>query len=221
MMTILDLTHVLKEDIPIFPGTEPPTLEAACSCEKEGFAETKICMYSHVGTHMDAPAHLFTGFATLDQIPAAQFCGKAVVVDCTPDPQENAACAITMRDIAPHKALADQADFLLFHTGWSDKWDTGDYLLDRYPCMDAEVTEYLIRMGKKGVGVDCISIDRLHDGGLRNHRALLQTNSMVIIENLTHLKPLVGKLFYFFAMPLFYRKADGAPVRAIAIYEAL
>lgn len=39
-------------------------------------------MYSHTGTHMDPPAHLYEGRTTLDQFPADQFVGQALVIDC-------------------------------------------------------------------------------------------------------------------------------------------
>ena len=39
-------------------------------------------MHSHTGTHMDPPAHLYEGRTTLDQFPAEQFTGRALVIDC-------------------------------------------------------------------------------------------------------------------------------------------
>lgn len=39
-------------------------------------------MYSHTGTHMDPPAHLFAGRTTLDRFPVEQFIGRALVIHC-------------------------------------------------------------------------------------------------------------------------------------------
>ncbi len=36
-MNILDLTHVIKEDMPVYPGTEKPILKKACTMEKDNF----------------------------------------------------------------------------------------------------------------------------------------------------------------------------------------
>lgn len=37
--------------------------------EKDGFRETLLEMYSHTGTHMDAPAHMLPKGRTLDDFP--------------------------------------------------------------------------------------------------------------------------------------------------------
>lgn len=55
-----DLTHTISEDMPVFPGSETPKLTTKSAYEKDGFKETLLQMYSHVGTHMDPPAHIFT-----------------------------------------------------------------------------------------------------------------------------------------------------------------
>ena len=55
-MKVIDLTHTIREDMPVYPGTETPELSPASSYEKDGFKETRLHMYSHTGTHMDPPA---------------------------------------------------------------------------------------------------------------------------------------------------------------------
>ena len=69
-MSILDLTHYLEAGMPVYPGTEPPVLEEANTISRDGFREKKITLYSHTGTHMDAPAHILPGAPTLDEIAA-------------------------------------------------------------------------------------------------------------------------------------------------------
>ena len=81
-MKVIDLTHVMTERMPVYPGTMPPSFEPANSYEQDGFKETKIVLWSHTGTHMDPPAHLYPGRTTLDRFPPEQFIGKAVVIDC-------------------------------------------------------------------------------------------------------------------------------------------
>ena len=60
-MKVIDLTHTIRPDMPVYPGTEPPQFLPANSYEKDGFKETKLCMFTHTGTHMDPPAHLYAG----------------------------------------------------------------------------------------------------------------------------------------------------------------
>ena len=46
-MRVIDLTHTISIDMPVYPGTEQPTLEEANTYEINGFKETKISIYSH------------------------------------------------------------------------------------------------------------------------------------------------------------------------------
>ena len=211
-MNILDLTYVISPHMPVYPGTEGPTLSPACTHEKDGFQETLLSMYSHTGTHMDAPAHVLAGRASLDELPASQFVGKATVIRCD-DLGEGG--KITMEHLRKNPA-AEQADFLLFHTGWGKYWGKPEYF-GNYPCVTNQVVDFLIQTGKKGVGLDTISLDPI--ASLTLHRQLLSTNKAVIIENLCNLDKLPQGLFTFCALPLRYENADGSPIRAVAILE--
>lgn len=79
-MKVIDLTHMIESTMPVYPGTEPPIFEPANTYEKDGFKETKITMFTHTGTHMDPPAHLYQGRTTLDAFSADQFIGKALFI---------------------------------------------------------------------------------------------------------------------------------------------
>ena len=81
-MRVIDLTQTISADMPVYPGTECPTLEPANSYEKDGFKETKLHFYSHTGTHIDPPYHLFSNRTALDEFDASQFVGTALVIDC-------------------------------------------------------------------------------------------------------------------------------------------
>ena len=114
-MKVIDLTHTIRERMPVYPGTDAPRFIPANSYEKDGFKETLLQMYTHTGTHMDPPAHLFAGRTTLDQFPAEQFIGKALVIDCR---GVGAGGAITRDLVERYGEKAREADFLLFNLGW-------------------------------------------------------------------------------------------------------
>lgn len=46
-MKVIDLTHTIRENMPVYPGTEPPKLIPASSYENDGFKETLLQMYTH------------------------------------------------------------------------------------------------------------------------------------------------------------------------------
>ena len=212
-MKIIDLTRTICETMPVYPGTEPPKLTVANTIEKDGFRETLLSFYSHTGTHMDAPFHIYADRTSLDALPVEQFVGKALVIDCT-DVGEGGVIGMEYID----KSLADQADFLLFHTGWDMNWGQEKYF-GEYPVVSLEVCQYLLDSRKKGVGFDVIGIDPVSDGNLTRHKMLLSQRDIVIIENLTNLDKIEEGLFTFAALPLKYKDADGAPIRAVAIIE--
>ena len=213
-MKVLDLTHVIAADMPVYPGTEPPRLESANTYEANGFKETLLTMYSHTGTHMDPPAHLFPGRTTLDQFPVSQFVGRALVIDCRDLPE---GAAITMDRVRPYGDRARQADFLLFNLGWDSRWGSGAYFGD-YPCIDGDVVRFILDTGKKGIGFDVIGVDPIPDETLPRHKALFREHEIVNIENLKNLDLCGDELFWFFALPLHYRDSDGAPIRAVAFW---
>jgi len=206
-MKILDLTHVITEDMQVFPGTEPPRLAAGNTIEKDGFCETALSLYSHTGTHMDAPAHMIVGAAELDELGVDTFMGRAAVIPCEG--------RITMSEVEKYREMADSAEFLILYTGQDRLWGKPGYL--DAPVPDMEVVRYAIESGKKGIGIDCMSVDPI-EGEMPNHMALFSAG-LVIIENLCNLEEAAGKAVRFAALPLKYLHADGAPVRAVAFID--
>jgi kynurenine formamidase len=85
--------------------------------------------------------------------------------------------------------------------------------------MDEEVADYLKASGKKGVGVDVMSLDPVADEYLTTHRRLFKDSDLVVVENLKNLGCLGNGLFTFIALPLNHKDGDGSPTRAIAILD--
>lgn len=79
-MSVLDLTHTISGEMPVYPGTEKPVLTTACTIETAGYRETLLHMYSHTGTHMDAPAHMIARGRTLDSYGVEKFVGPGFVL---------------------------------------------------------------------------------------------------------------------------------------------
>ena len=214
-MRVIDLTHTIESGMPVYPGTEPPILEPANTYDRDGFRETKLSMYSHTGTHMDPPAHLFRDRTTLDAFPPEQFIGKALVIDCTSLKEGE---PITMDHLSRYGTKAETADFLLFYLGWDTRWGSEAYFGD-YPCIDDSVLEYILEGSYKGIGFDVIGLDPIADGNLTRHKKLFQTRDIINIENLCNLGLCGNDLFWFSCFPLKIRDCDGSPIRAVAWFE--
>ena len=214
-MKAIDLTYTIKEEMTVFPGTEMPKLITTSNYEKDGFRETSISIYSHVGTHMDPPAHIYPDRTTLDEFPASQFIGKGLVIDCR---DLNEGEDITLDCILKYGKKAEKVDFLLFNTGWDKYWGTDKYFGD-YPCVNDEVLDYVLNGNYKGIGFDTIGIDPVSDENLSRHKKLFKDKDIVNIENLKNLELCRDEIFNFSCCPLKVENSDGAPVRAVAWFE--
>ena len=208
-MKVYDLTHTIQNDMPVYPGTEQPKLTTACTIEAVGYRETLLHMFSHTGTHMDAPAHMLLDGAALDSYPGEKFAGTAVVVDCR-DRESISLPLLQSSDL-------DGVDFVLFCTGWDKKWGSPDYY-EGFPCLTADAAAYLATLPLKGVGEDTISLDPCDSVDFPNHITLLGAD-FVNTENLTGLDALIGRRFTFVTLPLKFENSDGCSCRAIAMEE--
>ena len=54
-------------------------------------------------------------------LPASQFCGRAVVLDVSDLPPRS---VITADYLRAQNGTIRSADFVLFYTGWEQKWGT-------------------------------------------------------------------------------------------------
>lgn len=209
-MKIVDLTHPISPDMPVYPGTEQPIILTGCSLEKDGFLEKTITFYSHTGTHIDAPAHLLEGRNTLDMYKINQFHGSAIRLDFSNSSGKN----VEFKDLQPYQQAIEESDFLLIHTGWSNYWGADKYF-SGFPVLSIEAANWLCSMELKGLGLDTISADPAETENFLVHKALLGSN-IIIIENLKNLQALPDDHFDFSCFPLKLKDADGSPVRAVA-----
>jgi len=208
---VIDLTHYIYAEMPVYPGTEHPTFSTPCTIAQNGFTERKITLFSHTGTHIDAPAHIIPGAKTLDQVDIDNYFGRACSLDVTSVKEGT----IDIADLKPYEGLIKEVDFVLLHTGWSELWHKDTYF-EGYPVLSPEAATWISQFRLKGLGVDMISIDREVTADFPIHRILLEQN-ILIIENLTNLQGLPGMGFSFSCLPLKFENSDGSPVRAIAV----
>ena len=115
---IIDLTHTITPDMPMYPGSAAPSMTPTGSLTRTGYRETQITLSSHTGTHMDAPSHLLREGSNLEVLPASQFCGRAVVLDVS---HMEPGSVITADYLKAQNGVVRSADFVLFYTGWEKK----------------------------------------------------------------------------------------------------
>lgn len=212
-MKITDLTHVIHSNMPVFPGTEQPVFEKANTLENEGFQEARMTMFSHTGTHMDAPAHMLSSAPHLEDLDISHFIGRAVILDFSDAGMQSIGADI----LKPHEEKIKNVEFVIIKTGWDRYWGSEKYY-EGFPALNEESAKWLSEFNLKGVGVDAISIDSMDSTTFPVHKALLSQN-ILIIENLTNLDSIESEYFILSVLPLKIKNADGSPVRAVSIED--
>ena len=211
----IDLSHIFNEKMTVYPDTLRPEFKVQSTVEKDGYAELKMTMVLHTGTHIDAPCHMFKNAKSIDRFPIDKFIGKAMVIPCQNIDE------LSLDYLQPYEEQIAQIDFLLFFTGWQYKWNTPAYF-DDSPTPAIEAARWLSKFNLKGIGFDSFSIDKIISAhtvtpeNLPNHHLFLE-KEILLIENLTNLDKLPDNPFLFQCLPLKLENADGSPVRPIAI----
>lgn len=211
-MKVVDLTHLMEEGMPVYPGTDLPSFSGAFSVKEHGFREARLTMLTHTGTHLDAPAHILKGGSTLDMFSVDAFIGQAAVIDVSgvTDRIEKSDLLHVAEDIA-------YLDFVIFRTGWEGRWGKDTYFSD-FPTLDPDAAQWLTGFRLKGIGFDCISADPADTVVFDIHKIVLGAG-MIIIENLRGLDALPDRMFRFAAFPLKLKDGDGSPVRAVGMWD--
>ncbi len=209
----IDLTHTIKDDMPFYPGTPPPSIKRFCQVKETGYAEMKLEITTHTGTHIDAPAHIIEGGKTLDNADLCELCGTAALFDCKQYPlRENR--IIDAGILEGFLNQHSQATFLVIKTGWSQRWADDSYY-HGFPVLSEEAARLVVKKGIKIVCSDTISADRVEDANLPVHKILL-TNGVMIAENLTSLEKITASIFRLYVIPLKIKDSDGSPARIFA-----
>ena len=212
MAQLIDLTHTLENDMPVFPGDASPKFSLAMTHARNGAQVTRMQLTTHHGTHLDCPMHFIDGGATTDTDDLSPFYGKAIVIDCRKFGHGE---EITKSYLVQSKLEGQQVKWVILYTGWYRHWGTQKYF-DHFPVLSTEAAEYLRDNGIGGIGLDVISIDAIDSTDFPVHKIVLGSG-MYIIENLTNIHLLPSQPFTLAAFPLRITRGDGSPIRAVAI----
>ncbi len=199
-MAWLDLTMLLDEKTPVYPGDRKAEFSCMATVEKDGWNAMRMSFNSHFGTHMDAPLHMVSEGKSLDAYLPERFVGKAVVLD------------VRGKDvIRPQDCdldLLQAGDFAFFLTGHSDDVHGKDYYV-KNPVLSPDLAQELVEHRVGMVGLDSWTPD---NAPYTLHKLFFR-NDILILENLVGLEPLAGKRTDAVVAPLKVRHADGAPAR--------
>jgi kynurenine formamidase len=198
------------------PGMRGVDFEANSTIDGKGWNTTMLHLYSHAGTHMDAPYHFIAQGETLENLMLQKCIGPARVLDLTfVKPRD----LITVEHLAPHAKEIEPGSRLLLKTGWSTRADTPEYR-SHLPRVSLPLAEWLAERKIAMLGVEPPSVADVNNKEELTmvHQALLGAE-IVIVEGLANLDALERDVVTFIALPLKLEGGDGSPVRAIAIED--
>lgn len=192
------------------PGVD---IRPAKRLAEDGWDATTLSLYSHAGTHADAPRHFLPGGASLEDQDLSVCVGPARVIDLTPTEPR---ALIGPADVGPVAA----GERLLLRTDWHRRYGTPAYR-DELPRVSPELARELVTRGVRMIGVEPPSVaDVNHLPEVTEVHRILLGGGVMIVEGLAHLDKLRCTDVEFIALPLKVRGGDGSPVRAVAIEEA-
>jgi arylformamidase len=157
----------------------------------------------HVGTHVDAPAHLDPGGVTVDQIPLERLIGDVEVVEVT-----HRDAVIDVADLPP--SWIPSTPRVLIRTG---TYPLGSPIDAGFAGLAPDLVEWLAHHGVLTVGIDTPSVDAFDADDAPTHRALLRLG-MTWIEGL-FLEAAAPGRYRMVALPLALVGVEAAPVRVI------
>ncbi len=221
-MPAYDCTHHLETGMPVYPGDAPVAVVETDTVPADGSRLSRIECSSHVGTHVDAPAHKVADGPTLDGFDVNDFVFDTRVVDCS---DAGARAALEPADLPSalrDDPAASDVDLLAFHTGWDEHWGTPRYRDSPY--LAPALAGWCADNGFH-VGIDAFSPDPVPSAAPGRERAgepddqpahaALCGAERLIVENLHGLGRLPERV-ELTALPLRLRDGDGSPVRAVA-----
>lgn len=203
----------------------------------EGWAIEKLTIYTHNGTHLDAPYHHHSTMndgkraITIDEVPLEWCFGSGVKLDFRhlPDGHIVTPAEIDAElDRINHKL--SPLDIVLVNTSAGDRYGEADYLA-RGCGMGREATLHLLEQGVRVAGTDAWSWDAPFSITAQRFAAEKDPNivweghraSMKIgychIEKLTNLEKLPSQGFTVSCFPFKIKAASAGFVRAVAIIE--
>lgn len=207
-MRIVDLT------LPVTPDMRGVQIRPAKRLETDGWNASTLELYSHCGTHMDAPCHFLPGGATIDQQDLQVCMGEAQVLNLAPARPRQ---LLTVEDLSAFEDRITAGSRLLLRTDWYHRYGTAAYR-DELPRISLQLANWLVERQVALLGVEGPSVADVHamQELTEVHQCLFRGN-VLIVEGLAHLDQLRTPVIQFMALPLLLPGIDGSPVRAIGI----
>ena len=168
--------------------------------------------HSHVGTHVEAPAHFFDGGKDTTEFPLTHFMGRAILLDV-----EEVAATPQITPPYLEQAIGDliqEGDIVICRN-----LDAKAKAEGRKPVLTPEAARWLRQHRIKMLGIDNhFGLGKDIESGRALHD-ILQSEGVCLVEFLDNLDALHRQEFFFMALPYKVKRMDSSWARAVAIEE--
>ncbi len=179
---------------------------------QDGWNASTISLYSHAGTHMDAPKHFGVNEKGIDSYPTHRLMTMAWVVQIDISGRSQ---LLQPEDIGAVQQLLQPGDSLLLQTGWHKHAGTA-YYRDALPRISEAFAQWMVEAKLNMLLVEPPSVADVNnlEEVTRIHKILLGAD-IIIVEGITTAN-LHGTKANIIALPLLWQGGDGAPTRVLA-----
>lgn len=191
LLVFIDLTHELRDNIPVFDGDPKFRLKSVSKDDDYSLYEIKSGLHS--GTHIDAPYHFIKNGKKVHELNLNNLIGQSNILTLKNNETKNKEIAIDDLEI-PEKI----EDIVILNTTWFKKWGNDNYFRDNF-YLSKETTKLFLENEIKGIAIDCPSVDKYSKSTM--HKLLLK-NDVWIVENLTNLNNLDKNKYTGFFIPM-------------------
>ena len=221
MAELIDLTLTLGSDrISLVPGLVPVETSSIQTHATHARSNQKLCLPTHIGTHVDAPYHFHRDGTTVENMPLDRYMGPALLLDLRGSAKGKTAISVDDLKRAGAEPNAVKGKITVLFTAWAENESGSARFYYDGPYLSTPGAQYLAGNDVNAVAVD-FPIDKhpatpqstLEDFPV--HRLLLG-KGIPLIENLINLNRLVGREFELWALPMKLLGGDGAATRAVA-----
>ena len=227
---IIDLTHTITPDIPLWPGSDSFEMTIRYDYHEVGCRAAAYSFVAGTGTHMDAPAHFIKDGNTIEQIPLNNLITQLCVIDVKKKVAANHDYTLSPEDIIEwenRNGPIPTESVVIMNTGWAQRWSDSTAFLNEdvqgikhFPGFSASTGQLLLDRKVAGIGIDTFSLDAGVATTFPVHHLMLKQN-IYFLECLANLDQLPESGAYICALPLKVKNAPEFPARVVAFVKTL
>jgi kynurenine formamidase len=213
----LDLTQPFFHNAGFNPDLPLPTMAITRSVMADGYSMEELRLCTHVGTHMDAPSHVFEAGPSIDEFAVGAFHGTGAIVDLRELADETPIDAALLESRSPP---FDPGAVVCLVTGWGALRARTKRYADGSPYLTGDGAAWIASRRAAGVAIDHFSVGGrgTPDKVLPSHTELLGAGIWIVEEALFPDELLEGA-WQIVALPWRVVGGSGAPTRMIAIEQ--